>query len=105
MEVVEKRLNDIETIIFAECGDAKRLKGNRLDNLLSRLHITWDADPIYYSKSKIIFTEVNDYERFIQLYRKAQVVLKLEMPNHNSYLYVMDYIECDDLDFILGTKE
>ena len=73
MELLEERLSDIETLLYAECGEAEKLEGEKLELLKKRLHIDWEPDPIYFTKTKLIFCEIADYDRVTQLFSKVEI--------------------------------
>jgi len=105
MEDIEERLNEIDAVVYSEVAEGEKLYGGKLEQFKQRLHITWEPDPIYFTKSKIIFCEINDYKRFKEVFRSSKDILKLEMPDHNLYLYIVDIVECEDINYVLGTLE
>jgi len=106
VKVVGERLNDIEEIIYAECGEATQLEGDLLAKFKQRTFMDWEPDPIFYTKTKMILLQQMDYDRVKQIWgSKITDVCKLEMPDYNHYLYVVDIVDAEDLNYILGIPD
>jgi len=106
MEALDERFNEIEEIIYSECGEAVQLQGDKLQAFKKRLFIDWEPDPIFYTKSTLIMVEVHDYERVKMVWGSMlKEVIKLELKTYNHYLYVVDISEVDELSQLLNLEE
>ena len=106
MDSLDDRFNEIEEIIYSECGEANQLQGKILTAFKKRLFIDWEPDPIFYTKSTLLMVEVNDYNRVKMVWGSLiKDVVKLELPTYNHYLYVVDISGVDELSEILELED
>lgn len=83
------------------------MKGSLLEECKQSFVIDWNTDEIYFDKSNIIFTEINDYNRFKEFNPKLNDILKVEISDFNTYIYVCTYVNCPTLNEIIhqGSEE
>lgn len=79
-EKMRKHVSEIIEIVEMECIHLEDYKG------------AVDFEPvglIFGNQTNIVFSEKLDYDRYVAKHGEKEVVLKLEMPEFNSYIYIV----------------
>lgn len=89
---LQERLSQMDQIIGLELNELEKLEGEKLKRLRELLNIHWSPEPIFVNNTNIVITDINDYERIRGACPKWEEVIRLEIPEFNTYLYVGRYV-------------
>lgn len=104
MELAEV-LEHVNNILGIELNENQKLDGEKLEKLKTLLGISWTPETIYFTKTNLIMTDINDYQKLKEVVKKFEDVLKIEMTEFNTYIFVCRYSNSPELTTILLTED
>lgn len=86
---------DLETIDLVELKDEKLDKFESIFNLKN-------PDRIFYNSTNLVFMDINDYGKVKMVFGdKLEDVLKVEIREFNTYVYIVRYLNVEYLEKVL----
>ena len=90
MGSIKESLSLVKDGLQEELAKVKRLKGKPLKEFKNVFDIEEDID-VFFNDFNIIITELETYQLLAPYLGEDTLVMKIEIPEHNSYLWVHQY--------------
>jgi hypothetical protein len=94
---IKLKIDDIADLIEHEVHDCKKLSGNKLAHYRETLQIEEIHGDIFFSKSDIVYTDPDDFEVIEYMVEDDAKVIKIELAELGTYLYVVRHFNCQIL--------
>lgn len=99
---LEEEINKVRSILEIELNEYKVLSGDELNKLRSLLSLT-STDKIYYNSTNLILTDQEDITILKSKIKKFEEILKIEIIEFNTFIYIGRYINSKELKEIIPT--
>ena len=97
-----EHLQSINNVFDLELGNLTRLEGALLEKFQNYIGCAGFDRPIYHNNFNIVFTDEKDYDAVRFCIQNQEEVLKMEMVDYGVFLYVVRFINDNELNAILG---
>jgi hypothetical protein len=94
-------LGYVKGSITHELHNIKKMKGEKLETLIDILNLTGECD-IYFNEFNVVFIDGHTHEQFGAYLPKKSLVLKMEIPEHNTYLWIYQFFNNQLLSDYIG---
>jgi hypothetical protein len=82
-------ITEINEVVSLEIQDLYKLEGDKLETFKKYIKAIETSD-IFFGLSNLVITSVDDFN-MVKLIPKLEIVLKLEVPEYNYFVYVTRY--------------
>ena len=90
MDRLRDILRSVKSGINEEVSSLKKLKGSKLETFKDVFNLDEEVH-LYYNEYNLIIIDDDLHEKLSYLFKKGALILKVEIPEHNSYLWVYQY--------------
>jgi len=101
----ENSVNSVLKAIKSECNKAKKVEGDVFENLVNAFALSKEDSEalkdVYYTKFNMIYTSPESLSQLRYIFNLKEEVIKIEIPEYDSGLFVMRYFHDTALNNIL----
>lgn len=90
MVQLKECLKHLKESVSHELNGVKKMKGDKLDTLIDILNLQGECN-IYFNEFNIVFIDEYVHDQFGAYLRSKDLILKMEIKEHNTYLWIYQY--------------
>lgn len=96
-------LKHIKESIKDELSGLKKLSGKRLSTFSDIFQVPEDSE-IYYNEYNMVILDPELHELISSFTKKKNLIVRIEIPEHNSYMWIYQYFNDQLFDSYLSDK-